>query len=312
MNRRFPMILAGCFLLSALVPSASAIEIAMVPVGGEGNTIEIDPGDVILIEVMVSDWEPELLRAVQVQIDLDSLTSGSAGSLARFDTDADNDDICDPGNEPYCPTCESEDLHGVFIDSCRPDFFVADLDGIGSVDLENLRLMWAGLENHVGSPDPGSPRYAGTFVLQADSAARGTFTLALLEEGTFARNEDAEPLDQKTLLTDAIITIRTGRCCYPDGSCVDGITAGECTEPGARFDPGLTCDTPCGCQSDADCDDEDPCTRDVCEEDESCYNELRVYGDIAPCGGDGVVDLDDILALLDAFSGEPPCPDGCP
>jgi len=36
--------------------------------------------------------------------------------------------------------------------------------------------------------------------------------------------------------------------------------------------------------------------------------------DIYPCnGGDGNIDLDDILAVLDAFSGLPPCPDGpCP
>jgi len=34
------------------------------------------------------------------------------------------------------------------------------------------------------------------------------------------------------------------------------------------------------------------------------------HGDIFPCeGGNGIVDVDDILAELDAFSGLYPCPD---
>lgn len=37
----------------------------------------------------------------------------------------------------------------------------------------------------------------------------------------------------------------------------------------------------------------------------------RVFGDIAPCGGDGLVNLDDILAVLAAFSGSSSCPDDC-
>ncbi len=35
-------------------------------------------------------------------------------------------------------------------------------------------------------------------------------------------------------------------------------------------------------------------------------------GDIFPCGGDGLVDSDDILAALDARCGMPACPDPCP
>ncbi len=34
--------------------------------------------------------------------------------------------------------------------------------------------------------------------------------------------------------------------------------------------------------------------------------------DIAPCGGDGITELADILSLLFAYSGQPPCPDRCP
>ncbi len=34
--------------------------------------------------------------------------------------------------------------------------------------------------------------------------------------------------------------------------------------------------------------------------------------DVFPCGGNGIIDLDDLLAVLDAFVGEHPCPDPCP
>jgi len=34
--------------------------------------------------------------------------------------------------------------------------------------------------------------------------------------------------------------------------------------------------------------------------------------DIAPCGGNGNIDVDDILNLLAAFSGEYACPHPCP
>lgn len=36
-----------------------------------------------------------------------------------------------------------------------------------------------------------------------------------------------------------------------------------------------------------------------------------VFGDVFPCGGDGFVNTDDVLALLDSFAGSPPCPDPC-
>ena len=32
--------------------------------------------------------------------------------------------------------------------------------------------------------------------------------------------------------------------------------------------------------------------------------------DIAPCGGNGIIDVDDIIAILDTFTGSPPCPCG--
>ena len=38
---------------------------------------------------------------------------------------------------------------------------------------------------------------------------------------------------------------------------------------------------------------------------------LQSQLDIYPCEGDGDVDLDDVIAVLDAFTGNPPCEKIC-
>ena len=45
-------------------------------------------------------------------------------------------------------------------------------------------------------------------------------------------------------------------------------------------------------------------------------NGFRNTTDLDPCpedgGGNGSIDMDDILKMLDAFAGNPPCADPCP
>ncbi|MEK6677029.1 MAG: hypothetical protein AABZ47_15425 [Planctomycetota bacterium] len=54
------------------------------------------------------------------------------------------------------------------------------------------------------------------------------------------------------------------------------------------------------------CDDNDFCTRDSCTDGVCDHSPVR-YGDIAPCGGDGTVDIDDLIAVLQAFAGQELC-----
>lgn len=54
------------------------------------------------------------------------------------------------------------------------------------------------------------------------------------------------------------------------------------------------------------CDDGNVCTGDRCANG-LCIHEPVKHGDVSPCGGDGVVNIDDILAVLQAFSGVDPC-----
>ncbi|MEK6676470.1 MAG: FG-GAP repeat protein [Planctomycetota bacterium] len=48
---------------------------------------------------------------------------------------------------------------------------------------------------------------------------------------------------------------------------------------------------------------------DACE----CTNQCTTvpFADIAPCGGNGIIDLDDLIVFLEAFAGNPLCPDPC-
>ncbi len=143
-----------------------------------------------------------------------------------------------------------------------------------------------------------------------------------------------------------------GNACTSNGcvssACVFTDISSQCTDNNPCTDD--SCHALLGCQfvdNSATCDDADSCTiddscaggsctgtaivvlyadivppggDDVVElSDLSCllmgYNELAacVPGDIWPCNApDGIIELSDVLAMLDAYGGNPPCPDPCP
>ena len=45
---------------------------------------------------------------------------------------------------------------------------------------------------------------------------------------------------------------------------------------------------------------------------DACPNGDLVTTSPQGCGGDNQINLDDILAVLDSFADDPPCPDPCP
>jgi len=60
----------------------------------------------------------------------------------------------------------------------------------------------------------------------------------------------------------------------------------------------------------AACDDGDACTtNDTCNAQAACGGTpiVALYGDVHPPGGNGVIDVDDLLCVLDGFSGIAPC-----
>jgi len=72
------------------------------------------------------------------------------------------------------------------------------------------------------------------------------------------------------------------------------------------------CEAPLLCSHDADCvlADADVCTYDRCTPSCVCEHLPIEYADVFPAGGDGVVDLVDILCVLDGFSVFSICPNG--
>ncbi len=75
------------------------------------------------------------------------------------------------------------------------------------------------------------------------------------------------------------------------------------------FHSAATTAPPKECIAAADCDDALVCTFDSCGAN-ICSNSPALYGDVAGlagCGPDGVVDLFDIIAILDGFSGNSVC-----
>jgi hypothetical protein len=111
----------------------------------------------------------------------------------------------------------------------------------------------------------------------------------------------------------------TGACCLSNGNCLV-LTEADCGQiPNSHWaGPVTNCADGNGnqtadacepeCMDDGECIDADECTADACTGGFCEHTPVvRLYGDIAPQDGDGNVDLDDILCVLDGFAGLNPC-----
>jgi len=112
-----------------------------------------------------------------------------------------------------------------------------------------------------------------------------------------------------------------GACCLSNGNCLE-LTEDDCEQIPNTFWAGALTDctdtdmnsTADACEAEcatpAECDDSDACTTDTCELGHCMNTPLdRPYGDIFPAGGDGVIDVDDILCSFAGFSNLADCPD---
>lgn len=114
----------------------------------------------------------------------------------------------------------------------------------------------------------------------------------------------------------------TGACCLSNGNCLvlnqadcavipNTLWAGPQTDCSDADVNGTADDCEVECFDDGDCADADPCTQDSCESGQCAHDPIsRPYGDVAPPGGDGNVDVGDILCVLDGFADPVTCPDG--
>jgi hypothetical protein len=264
------------------------------------------PGGSVPTEIFLTN-APDL-RAYQVSLEVTRLTGTGEVTLGAD---------C-AGN---CSDC-------IFVDTSRTDCVFYGLPSVFTGnDCENLRLTALWLD---GGVDVGStPAYLGTFILEvsADAAVDSTFLISTVPDPySFLRMSNNDPIP---FLTQAcILTITEG--CVEDGECDDG---DDCTED--TCDPSNPESGSDGCVHDyqqrlfADivplfcppgCPQPD-LNDIICVLNDfgdgsavnGCgSNDPSESTDLAPCGGDGVIDVDDILYMLDAFGQLFDCPHPCP
>ncbi len=274
----------GLFILDATLISSSAAapRLELIPRGGSGPEIIIDPGDVVVLDVMVSGWSGETLQGVKAQLEAATLVGDCGGTLSLFDSDGDNDNECDPGLDAFCPTCPGQiaagAFEGIYVDDCRADHFSQIppplTAGVVDVDTGLLSLEWTASSG--GSTDPGDTRYVGSFVLEASNDFFGSAQIKLeCDPGSTAQDGSGGAFSSPLILVGAVVSSTTPN------------VYGDLDQNGTinLFD--------LFCVVDGFGDVFDDCSfADV---------------DIQPCGGNGTLNLQDLFALLDAFSDNLAC-----
>ena len=155
-----------------------------------GNEIILhETGQLVTLEIQVSGWDPNLLKAVQATVDSSGYSNGVGGTL-------------NPLGWPGSP----ED--GCFINASRSDYVFYGMTQIEAVYTGDLNYMW-GATLIVGTKtDDGQPYYFGTLILEVPTDASGTYTIDFIADidKTFMKDNNGQNI-LPIALTSALITI---------------------------------------------------------------------------------------------------------
>lgn len=279
---------ALCFvLLSAAVARAggSNASITLQPVPPKtvppsnyppGTTIvgqEIILGSVparVWLEVHITGWAPEILKAVQATISATdaegdgggyfgvnaecmgapSLGAGDlAPALQPCNVNADCRPMmsgitspCGVGEPSRCVFWDGVSPGNYFPagrfceysfqDRCDPQWGAMGIAATAAVEIDSLNGRFGFAAEPGEVPPDFHPSYIGTLVLDVPANAKGTYTIDFDETQTFIQN----PLAQNIPVTlfEAKITVPCGRCCsgYSNGQfdCVDRVAQADCAE----------------------------------------------------------------------------------
>jgi hypothetical protein len=126
-----------------------------------------------------------------------------------------------------------------FIQANRPDYagsgwnFAACNPAIGCGDTQVAGAPW---------PDNRGETYAGTVILELKTNVPGTYSIPLDPDIGATFFETTEPNTYAvTKLEDAIIEIASGRCCDPQGGCVEDVPLSKCAGGPAFWAEGTLC-----------------------------------------------------------------------
>ena len=182
-----------------------------------------------------------------------------------------------------------------------------------------------------------TPKYMATFTYIVTNDAEGTFTIAAAPAticgkfGTWLRKDEQGLVCFQNVQFDPItINVRLGRCCIVDQSCPqvcqEEVLQRACEDQGGRFTPDVSCaaDCPPHCQLHGDVFPPSPLRGNCVVDIDDVVYMLAAFTDIDPCtnfpdtdlfpceGPCSTVDIDDIVSVLGAFAETYDCPHPCP
>jgi hypothetical protein len=196
--------------------SIEAVAVNDIPIpGGPTNHVAMSHGDVLTAKIFIRDWSPggEKLRAYQITIDDASYATGEQGVVQPVDFQM------NPEKDP-----------NAFIDESDPQWVHHGHPTIPLTDSASLGYRWISvLLNPFGGPvsaQDGKKFSCGTVKLSPSPNAKGTFTIALVENGYItgllsSDNEQILPIEYERLTVDVEPTPRWRRMLSsdpPDGA----------------------------------------------------------------------------------------------
>lgn len=196
--------------------SIEAVAVNGIPIpDGPTNHVSISHGDVVTAKIFIRNWSPggEKLRAYQVKIDDASYATGEQGVVQPVDFQM------NPEKDP-----------NAFIDESDPQWVHHGHPTIPLVDTASLGYRWLSvlLDPNGGpvSAQDGKKFSCGTVKLTPTPNAKGTFTIALVEDpyttGLITTdNEQLAPIEYERLSVDLQPTARWRRMLSsdpPDGA----------------------------------------------------------------------------------------------
>jgi hypothetical protein len=194
--------------------SLEVTEVNSAPLERPVSHIQASPGDVMMVRIFARDWSPngERMRAYQAQIDYESYTSGSQGSIKPKD---------------YAITSEVglENQENGFIDVADPMYAHFGLATVAIVDTVTWGYRWLSVvidPNDAGTcPKQETKYYCGTLNLEISDDAQGSFTMRLDEDPGASAMHDINsiviaPLDFEPLTIDVVGNVVTLRVISSD------------------------------------------------------------------------------------------------
>lgn len=197
---------------------------------------------------------------------------------------------------------EEQDAIIAFLDSLgRAEF---DHDGDGGVDIADFVAFKACYLDPGQNYSPDDPCAVSDIEQDGDVDGEDYALFLTAYDGVLPDCNSNSVVDFTEILNG------TGNDCNKN-AVLDACDGYLCNDGNACTDDSCNATVCMFVENSAACDDADACsTADVCAAGVCAGTPtVSLYGDISPSGGNGVIDVDDVLCMLDAFADLGACPD---